>query len=958
MNLKYLSFFLLVFVFANAQSVLAQAECQPPQIIFNKNAGNIFNEQQEMDLGDAMLERLQKDYRVIDDETVNAYLQSIGDRISKHLPPTNLKFRFVVVDTPDTNAFAMAGGRIFVTRKLISFVRNEDELAGVMAHELGHAIVRHHALDMTKYFKQILNVSQVGDRRDVFDKYNQFIEKWRTKRVSFATNHEDNQQLEADRVGLYAMIAAGYDPNLYTAFWSRFTDAKKTSFFASLFSRTRLADKRLKEMIGEMKNIPAQCFDKRAAASKEDFDKWRAVVINFSGLGSRESLNNLIYRRSLVPLRTDIDHIRFSPNGEYLLAQDSAGVAVLQREPFSMLFRIDAEDSLPAAFSPDSKSVVVYNKNMRVQKWNIAEKNLISTYEVAVPRGFWQTYISPDGNTLAAYQYNGDLVLYDVASNEQIFRQKEFYIPTYGEYIVWELAMDLLDINEIPAINMKFSPDGRYFLAGRKYEGGFRVNREQSLAVDLQTRKPFSIGENIKKLLFTSFTFIAPDKIIGQYETDLDKSGIFAFPSGERIDKFELSGFNFTKAERGDYVMVRPVSGAAVGVFDLKTKKYVLANKKSALDVYDNYFAAERKNGEIAIYQFGKTEPVAALNLPASPFANLRTAALSPDGNWLTVSDKSRGAVWNLQTGERTLHIRGFRGSYFAPDGMIYADFPKQGEIQRTIAAMDVQNGSIQPGNPISEKNLRQFGKYVVVMKSLKEKQENDEKTKDDRPAFVEEEREKRVAYRDTMMEVRDAQTGASLWTRQFDDETPRYFINPTQNTMTLAWRLGSKAAKNIIKANPALSEKLAAMEEKAGDYFFQILDPNSGAVKGQFLLETGEGSYDIENVIAAGDYLLIVDDENRILVHSISQGKLLQRFFGSRAAISPNSGLIAVENVPGRVTVYELANGAERERLSFTKPVSIVQFADDGKRLFVLTADQTAFLFDSTKFGSGVKFD
>jgi hypothetical protein len=47
------------------------------------------------------------------------------------------------------------------------------------------------------------------------------------------------------------------------------------------------------------------------------------------------------------------------------------------------------------------------------------------------------------------------------------------------------------------------------------------------------------------------------------------------------------------------------------------------------------------------------------------------------------------------------------------------------------------------------------------------------------------------------------------------------------------------------------------------------------------------------------------------------------------------------------------LAKGTERERLSFTKPVSIVQFADDGKRLFVLTADQTAFWFDSTKFGS-----
>ena len=166
-----LFFCLLLFV----QNLSAQTDCQPPPIVFNKNAENIFNERQEMDLGDAMIERLQKDYRVIDDEQVNQYLQGIADRLSKHLPATNIKFRLVVADLPDTNAYAMAGGRIFVTRKLISFVRSEDELAGVIAHELGHATVRHGAIDMSRYFKQILGVSQVGDRRDVFEKYNLFI---------------------------------------------------------------------------------------------------------------------------------------------------------------------------------------------------------------------------------------------------------------------------------------------------------------------------------------------------------------------------------------------------------------------------------------------------------------------------------------------------------------------------------------------------------------------------------------------------------------------------------------------------------------------------------------------------------------------------------------------------------------------------------------------------------------
>ena len=559
MNLKFFCFWLLAFLLFSVQNIFAQTECQPPQIIFNKDSGNIFNEQQEMDLGDAMFERFQKDYRVIDDETVNAYLQSIGDRISRHLPQLNIKFRFVVVDLPDTNAFAMVGGRIFVTRKLISFVRNEDELAGVIAHELGHATVRHGAIDMSRYFKEVLGVTQVGDRRDIFNKYNEFIEKWRTKKISTRSNHEDNQQLEADKVGIHALIAAGYDANIYTAFWSRFTDAQKPNFFTNLFGATRPVDKRLREMIDAVKVLPPQCFEKRTDATKEDFDKWRVAVINFSGLGGNESLKNLIYRRRLVPLRSDIEHLKFSPNGEYLLAQDDSTLTVLRREPLTPIFRVEAENALPAAFTPDSKTVVVYNKNLRVQKWNIAERSLISTHEVAVPRGFWQSYMSPDGNTLACYLYNGDLVLYDVATNEEIFKEKSFYTPTYSDYYFWFFVMEIFDIREIPVLSMKFSPDGRYFLAGRKrindsltFTNPFSItpDSEVSIAIDLQTRKNFSIGGNVKKLLYASFDFMASDKIIGQFGQNMEKSGIFKFPTGERLDQFEMSGSSFIKAAK------------------------------------------------------------------------------------------------------------------------------------------------------------------------------------------------------------------------------------------------------------------------------------------------------------------------------------------------------------------------------------------------------------------------
>ena len=114
----------------------------------------------------------------------------------RHLPPTGLKFQFFIVDIPTVNAFNTPGGYVFISRKLISFARTEDELAGVVAHELGHATVRHGAKDMSELFKKILNVTQVGDRKDITEKYNLFIERARTKSVSQSEGRENEQQLK------------------------------------------------------------------------------------------------------------------------------------------------------------------------------------------------------------------------------------------------------------------------------------------------------------------------------------------------------------------------------------------------------------------------------------------------------------------------------------------------------------------------------------------------------------------------------------------------------------------------------------------------------------------------------------------------------------------------------------------------------------------------------------------
>jgi predicted Zn-dependent protease len=133
--------------------------CQPPPIVANAKSTNIFSPEQEMILGDLTLESMSDEVRLVRDEQLLAYINAIGEKLIKHLPPTGLQYKFHIIDLSDANAFNIPGGHVFQSRKLISFAANEDELAGVMAHELGHATVHHGAVDMSEFFRKILNVT-------------------------------------------------------------------------------------------------------------------------------------------------------------------------------------------------------------------------------------------------------------------------------------------------------------------------------------------------------------------------------------------------------------------------------------------------------------------------------------------------------------------------------------------------------------------------------------------------------------------------------------------------------------------------------------------------------------------------------------------------------------------------------------------------------------------------------
>ena len=255
----------------------------------------------------------------------------------------------------------------------------------------------------------------------------------------------------------------------------------------------------------------------------------------------------------------------------------------------------------------------------------------------------------------------------------------------------------------------------------------------------------------------------------------------------------------------------------------------------------------------------------------------------------------------------------------------------------------------------IPERGARQYGRFMLVRTSLKalkdrEKEKARDKSKaadgaDGSESTVNDDSGETLT-REVRFELRDIVNDKVVWTKDFLKEAPGYFFDDFSGRAIFYWSLGSEAGKARLKEDPALVERSRQMGNKDDDYVVEVFDAFENKSEGALLLETGKGSFDIKSGFSEGNWLVLRDDNNRVLVYSIKDGDLKHRFFGANAAINPNGNQIVVQNYPGELTVYDLATGNSCARLRFKTGAVFTRFSLDGKKLLVLTAGQVAYAF------------
>lgn len=152
----------------------AQQPCGVPQLPAVSTEANMFSPEQARVLGGLIMDRVLRNYALVGDARLDAYLQAIADRMAATAGVGHVTVQ--LFDSPRVDGFTFAGGHVLVSRKLVAFVKNEDELAGMLAHEIGHVVSNDNERKVSAEWRDVLKVTSVGDAKDIADKYNQRIE--------------------------------------------------------------------------------------------------------------------------------------------------------------------------------------------------------------------------------------------------------------------------------------------------------------------------------------------------------------------------------------------------------------------------------------------------------------------------------------------------------------------------------------------------------------------------------------------------------------------------------------------------------------------------------------------------------------------------------------------------------------------------------------------------------------
>jgi len=170
----------------------------------------------------------------------------VGRALARFADRQDLVWRFGLLDSDALNAFSAPGGRVFITRALYQMMRSDDELAGVLGHEIEH-IDRRHALKIIARGELFGGISDlVSDRSKDFAELESVVGSITSE--LFEKGFDPDTEFDADKFGRRLARTTGYAPGGLRAVIQRLKEKQETEKSREVFSTHPAPDKRLKKL--------------------------------------------------------------------------------------------------------------------------------------------------------------------------------------------------------------------------------------------------------------------------------------------------------------------------------------------------------------------------------------------------------------------------------------------------------------------------------------------------------------------------------------------------------------------------------------------------------------------------------------------------------------------------------------------------------------------------------------
>lgn len=215
-------FYLLPFTFFLLTSQGCSTEYN---IVTGEQETYYYSTDKEIKIGESVSREIEKKYKLVEDPLVQERVKAIGERIAAVCDRKDIHYVFKAIQDKEVNAISLPGGYVYVNQGLIDKAANDDELAGVLAHEVGHIVARHSIKKLQGMMSynllrllgtQLPSSGEIGATADIA-----FTE------LMLGYSRED--ELLADRLGARYLKSAGFDPRAMLAFLKKLQehDSKK-----------------------------------------------------------------------------------------------------------------------------------------------------------------------------------------------------------------------------------------------------------------------------------------------------------------------------------------------------------------------------------------------------------------------------------------------------------------------------------------------------------------------------------------------------------------------------------------------------------------------------------------------------------------------------------------------------------------------------------------------------------